>query len=30
MEFKMETEAGKFETFHVDRMTDTARKVSFP
>ena len=28
MEFQMKTEAGKLETFHVDRMTDTAHKVS--
>lgn len=28
MEFKMKTEAAKLETFHVDRMTDTAHKVS--
>ena len=27
MEFQMKTEAGKLETFHVDRMTDTAHKV---
>ena len=27
MEFKMKTEAGKFEVYHIDRLTATAHKV---
>jgi hypothetical protein len=27
MEFKMKTEAGKSETYYIDRMTGTAHKV---
>jgi hypothetical protein len=27
MEFKMKTEAGKFETYYIDRKTGTAHKV---
>ena len=29
MEFKMKTEAGKFETYYIDRKTGTAHKVLF-
>jgi hypothetical protein len=28
MEYKMKTKTGKFETYHIDKLTGTARKVS--